>query len=128
MIKVNIFKQSNYPVSTLTIRKKLKDFFTKNGIVSDAEVDVAIVGESKMLTVGRKYLGDGKLHNVLSFTPDESKEKFAMPPDGIIRLGEIILCYPIAFNEAKDEGQRIEDKVYELIEHSAYHLLGIHHD
>lgn len=128
MIKVNIYKQGNYPVSALTIRKKLSDFFTKQGIVSDAQVEVDIVGEKKMMSIGRKYLRDGKLHNVLSFTPDETKEKFVMPPDNKIHLGEIIVCYPVAFGEATKEGRRIEDKVCELIEHGAYHLLGIHHE
>lgn len=126
MIKVNISKQGNYPISTLLIRKKLKDFFAKSGIVSDAEVSVAIVGEQKMLDVGKKYLGDKELHNVLSFTPDE-KDKFVYPPDGVIHLGEIIICYPKVFEESIKEGRRIEDKVSELVEHGARHLLGEHH-
>jgi len=128
MIKVNVKKQSNYPISSTKIRKNLKDFLASHGIVSDAEVSVALVGENKMLEIGKKYLKDKSLHNVLSFTADEIDSKFVFPPDGVIHLGEIIVCYPVAFEEAKKEGKLIEEKVMELIEHGARHLLGIHHE
>lgn len=128
MIKVRVKKQSNYPISSTKIRKNLKNFLADHGIVSDAEVSVALVGEKKMLEVGKKYLKDKSLHNVLSFTADEVDSKFVFPPDGVIRLGEIIVCYSVAFEEAKNENKLIEEKIMELIEHGALHLLGIHHD
>jgi rRNA maturation RNase YbeY len=128
MIKVLISKQSNYPVKTAPIKKKLAEFLAKNGIVSDAEVNVAIVGEAKMMSIGTKYLKDRKLHNVLSFVPGEGKGGFIDPPDGKIHLGEIIVCYSQAVKEAKEENILIDERVYELIEHGALHLLGIHHE
>lgn len=127
MVKVNITKQSNYPIKVTDIKKKLAKFFIDNGIVSDAEVSIAIVGEAKMLSIGKVYLKDGKLHNVLSFTPTEVKN-FVFPPDGLMHLGEIVVCYPEAVKEANLENKLVDDKVYKLIEHSALHLLGIHHE
>lgn len=128
MIRVEVVKQGNYPISAAKIKKRLADFFVKKGIVSDAEVSVAIVGEKAMLDLGKKYLGDRKLHNVLSFTPDETQGRFVYPPDGKIHLGEIVICYPLVVAGAKKEGTLIEDAAYELIEHGAMHLLGIHHE
>lgn len=134
MIKINISKQSDNPVSSPNLKKKLQNFFREKGIVSDAEVSVAFVGEAKMLDLGKKYLKDKKLHNVFSFTPDEvnpdsigENGNFIYPPDGLLHLGEIIVCYPQAFREAKNENIKIEDKIYELVEHGAMHLMGIHH-
>jgi rRNA maturation RNase YbeY len=127
MIKVYITKQTNFPVRTTPIKKKLSGFFTRNGIVSDAEVSIAIVGEKKMAETVKKYLKDGKLHNVLSFTPTEVKERFAYPPGAPLQLGEILVCYPVATKEASQENKLVDDKIYELIEHGALHLLGIHH-
>lgn len=126
MVKVFVTKQSNYPVAAAPIKKKLAEFLGKNGIVSDAEVSVAIVGEKKMMDVGNKYLKDKKLHNVLSFTPSESKN-FVYPPDKLIHLGEIIVCFPKAVEEAKVENVLINERIYELVEHGAQHLMGIHH-
>ncbi len=128
MVRVLVSKQSNYPVKALPIKKKLANFFIKSGIVSDAEVSIAIVGEKKMMEIGRKYLKDGKLHNVLSFTPAETKGNFVYPPGGSIQLGEIIVCYQEALREAKEENILIDERVYALIEHGAMHLLGIHHE
>lgn len=134
MINVLVTKQSNYPVRVPVIKKKLAEFLGKSGIVSDADVSIAIVGEAKMLEIGKKYLKDvhgrpdKKLHNVLSFVPGEVKGRFVYPPDGKIHLGEIIVCYPLAVKEAGQENVLVEARVYELIEHGALHLMGIHHE
>jgi probable rRNA maturation factor len=128
MIKVLVKKQGNYPISAKKIKDFLREHLKKEGIVSDAEVSVVILGEKKMLDLGRKYLHDKNLHNVLSFTEDEIHEKFIYPPDGKVYLGEIILCCPKIIEEAKVEGKMIDEKVLELVEHGAEHLLGKHHE
>lgn len=127
MIKVIITKQSNYPVKSADIKRKLAKFFIDQGMVSDAEVFVAIVGEKKMMEIGNKFLKDKKLHNVLSFVPEEEKEAFVYPPGAPINLGEIVVCYPLAVKEAISENVLIDERVYELIEHGGLHLMGIHH-
>jgi probable rRNA maturation factor len=130
MIKIYVSKQSNYPVSTPKLKRKLKELLEKKGIVSDAQVSIAIVGEKKMKELAKKYLKekDDNVHNVLSFPATEVKEKFIYPPDNIVRLGEIVVCYPMALNEAKRQGKLIDEKVIELVEHGALHLLGMHHE
>jgi len=128
MITVKVVKQLDCPVGAAEIKKKLKNFLVKKGIVSDCVVSVAIVGERQMLKLGKKYLGDGKLHNVLSFSEAERRGDFKYPLGGKIYLGEIVLCYPKLLAEAKAEGKLINQKASELVEHGALHLLGIHHD
>lgn len=128
MIKVNVSKQSNFPVKSSLIKKRLRDFLTKEGIVSDCVVSVAVVGESKMFEISKRHLKDKVLHNVLSFTESELKGSFVYPPDGKIYLGEIIVCYPKVVEEAKEESVLIDERVSELVEHGALHLLGKHHE
>lgn len=127
MISVLVCKQGNYPVNTPKIKKFLRDFFSKNGIVSDAEVSVLIAGEKKMKALGKKYLDDNLLHSVLSFTSGDVKSNFVYPPDKIY-LGEIVVCYPKVVEEAKKEGKLIDSKVNELLQHAGEHLLGRHHE
>jgi probable rRNA maturation factor len=127
MIKVYVKKQANYPIKASEIKHNLKDFFKKQGIVSDAQVSVAIVGEKKMLDISKKYLKDNKVHNVLSFTHEGSKGEFVYPPGERIDLGEIIVCYPKAIEEAQSESKKVADKINELIRHAGMHLMGIHH-
>ena len=134
MIKVFVKKQSNYPVKATELKKKLSEFFKKQGIVSDAFVSVALIGEEKMLDLSKKYLKDNMLHSVLSFSPDEVKglslkqSEFHYPPDDKLDLGEIVICFPVALEEAKKEGKRINAKIEELMLPAALHLLGIHHE
>lgn len=130
MIRVNVKKTSNYPVNVRKLKTSLQTFFANHGIVSEAEVSIAIVGEGRMLEIGKKYLKEiGKTpHNVFSFTPDEVRGKFIYPPDGVVHLGEIIICYPRIVKDAKKEGKLIDEMVIELTEHSAQHLMGVHHE
>lgn len=128
MIKVYVNKQSNYPVSATKLKGRLIKFLTGKGIVSDALVNISLVGDAKMKALGRKHLNDSELHNVLSFPESEIKGDFKYPDDQVIHLGEIVVCYPKAVEEAKDEEKLIEEKVYELIEHGARHLLGENHE
>ena len=127
MIKVYVKKQSNYPVKATEVKKKIRSFLNKRGIVSDCEVSIALVTKRRMLDLSKKYLKDNTVHSVLSFTADEVKHKFVYPEDKIY-LGEIIVCYPKAFEEARKEGKRINEKVNELLEHGALHLMGVHHE
>jgi len=127
MIRVKVFKQSNYPVSSPQIKHYLRIFLTGKGIVSEARVSVALVDRKKMLSLSGQYLQEKKqLHNVLSFPAREVRSDF-LDPDKSLDLGEIIVCYPVAFEEAKSDNKTVEQKIKELIEHGALHLLGIHH-
>lgn len=129
MVKVLVSKQSNYPVSLPNLKKRLKKFLTKEGIVSDTEISVSLIGEQKMRELSKRYLGESEtLHSVLSFPFLEGFPGFVFPPDGVIYLGEVVVCFPKAVEEAKRQGKLIEDKVYELVEHGAMHLLGKHHE
>lgn len=129
MINVYVTKQGNFGVSVPKIKSSLKNFLENEGIVSDADVSVTIVGEKKMLMLARKYLNEtSTLHNVLSFPGSEVKGEFINPPDKIIHLGEIVICYPKVVEEANIEAKLIDEKVIELTNHGALHLLGKHHE
>lgn len=128
MIVVKVKKQSGYPVNVIKLKRTLSDFFKQKGIVSEAEVSVAIISEAKMKDLAKKFLKESppSVHNVLSFVSDESGE--FVSPDGKIYLGEIVVCYQKVVEEARKEGKLIDKKVEELVLHGALHLLGIHHD
>lgn len=128
MIKVQIAKSSNYPFSKVSIRKIVQEFLKKNGIVSDSVIEVSFVSKDKMLEIGSEYLGETTTnpHNVLSFPAAETKEKFIFPPD-LLYLGEIIVCYPVAVEEAGRQSVTVATKLEELVTHGVLHILGQHH-
>ncbi len=129
MISIHVKKQSNYPVSAPVIKKDLKNFLKDKGLVSDFTVDVSLVGEEAMKELAEKFLGEkDSVHNVLSFPESEVRGEFGYPPKLPLPLGEIVVCFPKALEEAKEEGVLINTKVSELVLHGALHLLGVHHD
>ncbi len=131
MITISVIKKTPCPVRIEDIKKRVIKVFKDNGISSEAEAEVVIVDAPEMLEFVEKYLHEtGKIaaeHPVLSFVQMEIEGPFQFPPDNILHLGEIIVSYPHAVKIAKTQNKTETEAVCELAEHSALHLLGIHH-
>lgn len=127
MIKVVVYKTSNYPVSTPSLKRKVRYFLAAKGIKSDTEVFISFVSKPKMIQIARKYLKEESVHNVFSFTEKEVVSPFIYPPNNFVQLGEVVICYPKAFEEAKKENLTLDEKIWQLVEHGLMHLLGYHH-
>ena len=131
MISISVYKQSNYPVSPKKIKDSVKTIFVENGIVSDAEVSVAIVSDKEIEKLANKYLGEygaeAKDHPVLSFPTGEITKPFVFP-DSTLHLGEIVISFHWVIRESKKTGKLVDEIACELAVHGALHLVGIHHD
>lgn len=89
----------------------------------DVEVSISIVGTRKIRLLNRRFRKLDEVTNVLSFPQEESRG-----PDGVLRLGDIIVCYPICRDEAGKDNKMVWEKMNELVEHGLRHLLGEHHE
>ncbi len=127
MIKVVVFKTSNYPVSSPALKRKVRAFLEAKGIKSDTEVFISFVSKPRMIKIAKKYLKEDNVHNVLSFTEKEVAFPFVYPPGNFTQLGEVVVCYPKAVEEAKKENVTMDEKIWQLVEHGLMHLLGHHH-
>lgn len=125
-IKVLIYVESRYKVNRKRIRNSLANLLDQQGVNSPVEVSVAIVGDRKMKELSKKYKGEDRTRNILSFSLNEG-EKMAVP-SGVIRLGDIVISYPIARLEAARDDMLVDDKIDELVTHGMTHLLGVHHE
>ena len=132
MVKVEIFADSRYPINRKQVRKAVLDTLFKNKVTSgDIEVSVVVVGKRKMRELSKKYLGDEQDHEVLSFGYEDLGQMakvFINPPDGYLRLGDIVLCWPELVILAAKDDVMVEDEVYMLTAHATEHLLGKHHE
>lgn len=132
MIKVLVHTDTRYPVNRKVIRSAVAQTLQKNraGEMA-AEVSVAVVGSRKMQELAQKYMKDNKKHQVLSFPFEDVSQVghgFVSAPDNMLRLGEVVLCWPEVLFEASRDDMMVDDKVYELVSHGVEHLLGNHHD
>lgn len=125
-VNVLIFVESRYRADRKRIKSAISKFLREQGIQSPVEVSVAIVGDRKMRELNKKYKGEEKTTNVLSFPLSEGES--TMLPGDALRLGDIVISYPQVIKEAAEEEVLVDDKIEELINHSTLHLLGIHHE
>lgn len=133
MVKVDISGDTRYPLNRKIVRYAVSDTISKNKLVSvNIEVSVSVVGSRKMDKITGEFLGDGKKHEVLSFPFEEVTNTksygFINPPDEVLRLGDIVLCWPYVLEAARVDDVMVDDEVYGLVCHSTEHLLGKHHE
>lgn len=125
-IQIPIFVESRYKVNRKKIKSAINNLLGKQEITGPVEVSVAIVGDRKMRELSRKYKNEDKTRNVLSFSLMEGEATHI--PDDVLRLGDIIISYPVVIKEASKEEMLVDDKVSQLVEHGLMHLLGLHHE
>lgn len=124
-VNVLLYIESRYRANRRRIKKAIEAVLTDQNVQTKVEVSVAIVGDRKMKVLNKKYRNLDKTTNVLSF-PLAEGESTHMPED-IIRLGDIVLSYPQVIKDAARDEVLVDEKIEELVQHSMYHLLGIHH-
>ena len=125
-VSVLIFVESRYKINRKKIKQIVVKVLNENQITSPVEVSVAIVGDRKMRGLSRKYKGEDKTRNVLSF-PQNEGEAIKLPTD-ILRLGDIVLSYSEVIKDASGDEMLVDDKIDQLVEHGLLHLLGLHHE
>lgn len=125
-ITIPIFVESRYRVNRKRIKKAISKVLTDREIKGLVEVSVAIVGDRKMRALSKKYKGEDKTRNILSFSLSEGESSYL--PSEVLRLGDIVISYPQVIREASEEEVLVDDKVDELVEHGMLHLLGVNHE
>lgn len=132
MINVLIKTDTRYPVNRKNIRKAVAETLSKyKADKGDCEVSVSVVGQRKMDEMCNLYMKDGQKHEVLSFPFEDASVSggaFAANPDGVLRLGDIILCHPQVLLAAARDDVMVDVEVWRLVCHSVEHLLGKHHE
>lgn len=130
MITVLFQTESHYPAN----RKKIIAAITEvleSKIKGSAEVSVTVVGDRKMRQLNKSYRQIDATTDVLSFPQNDPSQKAIAPfvesPDGVLRLGDIVLSFPQIVAEAAEENKLVDDMMVFLALHGLDHLLGIHH-
>lgn len=124
-IKVLLYVESRYKVDRPRIKNTVQSVLTEQGIKGPAEVSVAIIGDRKMRSIHKKFKGEDKTTNILSFPLMEGEQTYL--PSDVLRLGDIMLSYPMVIKDASRDDMLVDDKLDELLRHGLLHLAGVHH-
>ena len=110
------------------------------GVAPPAEVGLVVTDDETLRDLNRRYRGLDEPTDVLSFGHEPfdrlrtepfdrlRTEPFVTPPDGVRRLGEVILSYPTAERQAQEAGHSVQNEAAHLMVHGLLHLVGYDHD
>jgi probable rRNA maturation factor len=113
------------------VRRIAQQILKAEGVVPPYEVSIVFADSETVQKLNRDYRGVDEPTDVLAFYMLHQKEadsSFALPPDGVTRLGEVIISYPQAVEQAKEQGHSPEKELALLIIHGILHLLGYDHE
>jgi probable rRNA maturation factor len=113
---IEINNQTKYKINEESIKKAILTTLNYLNKPEDWDISVAIVTSSEIQELNKKYRGKDSSTDVLSFPMGE---------DNI--LGDIIICYEKAEQQAGELEQSIEKELAFLSTHSTLHLLGYDH-
>jgi probable rRNA maturation factor len=111
-------------------RKVAQTVLKGEGVAPPYEVGLVFTDSETVRRLNRDYRGVDEPTDVLAFCMLPQKEggdSFALPPDGVTRLGEVIISYPQAAEQAREQGHPTEREVTLLIIHGMLHLLSYDH-
>lgn len=104
------------------------------GVPFDAEIDVTVVDAEAIRQLNAEYRDKDAVTDVLSFPMYEfyngepQEELDAEPDTGCVMLGDMILCYTRAVEQAVEFGHSPARECGYLTTHSVLHLLGYDHE
>jgi probable rRNA maturation factor len=93
------------------------------------ELSLLFTDDAGIRAINRQYRGIDSATDVVSFSllPDAT-HTFIGPPDGILRLGDIVISYEHATAQATELGHSTRQEIGELFVHGLLHILGYDHE
>lgn len=130
MITINILADAKFPFDRTKIRDHLVKVLATYKLKDAVELTLSVVGKRKMSEYHVTYMQLPGPTDVLSFPLNDPQDPrpFVSPPDGMLRLGDIVICYSVALEEALEKQIKLDDQLAFLAEHGLMHLLGFHHE
>jgi len=113
------------------VKKIVQQVLKAEKVEPPYEVSLVFIDSETVKQLNRDYREVDEPTDVLAFHMLPQKgvdDSFALPPDGVIRLGEVIISYPQAVKQAKEQGHSPERELALLIIHGILYLLGYDHE
>jgi len=118
MVIIDIKANAVYRTNRQILRKKINKYLFDLEL-GDVELSLALVGRRKMRQLNQVYRNLDKISDVLAFPQDEGRT-----PEGRLILGDIVVCYPRAQEEAIAYQEEIDETVWDFVEHGLGRLVG----
>ena len=97
-------------------------------------VSLVIADDETVRDLNREYRGLDESTDVLAFSLNESQvdgepagQGFNLPPEESTIVGEVIISYPQAVRQAREQRKPVKAEMALLVVHGVLHLLGYDH-
>jgi len=130
-IGIHIEKKFQSHVDEEWARKIARQTLKAEDVSPHYEMSLVFTDSETVQRLNRDYRGVDEPTDVLAFymlPQQEADSDFVSPPDDITHLGEVIISYPKAVEQAKEQGHSTEQELTLLIIHGILHLLGYDHE
>ena len=106
------------------------DVLQAEGVSPPFEVSVILTDEDTVHAMNRQYRNVDAPTDVIAFYTEDggaTGDQFVIPGDGVRRLGDVVISFPQALEQAHEQGHSVEKELTLLITHGLLHLLGYDH-
>ena len=126
LITVQIEEQFEDRVSADALHHLAIHVLQAEGKQGPLELGVVVTTDAEVLSPNIQYLGHDFNTDVISFSMEEEDKAdgFLTPTDRPPYLGDIVISYDRAFEQAPDYGYTTPQEVANLLIHGILHLLG----
>jgi probable rRNA maturation factor len=124
-IEVQIAPEFSSDISESLLRAAAQKVLQAEGLQGQATV--VLTDDTGTLELNREYLGIDSPTDVLAFSAQEGDEPFAVAPEAMEYLGDVVISYPRAQAQAARFGHSTQNELQLLVVHGMLHLLGYDH-
>jgi len=130
-VAISVDDQFREMVDEDRMTKLVQSVLEAEGVAPPYQVGIVFTDSDTVRGLNREYRELDEATDVLAFqmlSRKDHDEFFAHPPDGIARLGEVIISYPKAVEQAKEQGHSTDRELALLAIHGILHVLGYDHE
>jgi len=106
------------------LQRVVRETLNAEGVSDPVELGLVVVDDARMQALNRQYLGHDWPTDVLAFGLEDGTPGFVLPPDGVRHLGDVVVSYPQAVEQAAEQGHPVDQELACLVVHGVLHLLG----
>ena len=93
------------------------------GVSTDTDLSILVDNDSRIQQLNQEFIGIDAPTDVLAFPAGHLD-----PDTGRVYLGDVIISFPQAKNQADQAGHSLAAEINLLVVHGVLHLLGYDHD
>lgn len=132
ILEIDVRPEFARSVDPEMIRRLIERVLVNEGVQEDVEISLFIAGDADIRELNARHRGIDQPTDVLSFPlaggPGEIELEFVLPPGHARSLGDVVVSYERALEQAREYGHSVEREIGYLVVHGVLHLLGYDHE